>query len=323
MLRKTPDTPRRLTTDASKFLCHRAQMENYAHGTGHSIICAHISVTGQCNLNCSYCACGGRRRSDTVPYPVLRDYIGKLKTRGLESVILTGGGEPTLYPHFNELVRWIREQGLAVALITNGTQSHQVDCWDAFSWVRVSINTNFMGWEDKIRVGPAPLTGASLIYDGQSHETLHRVCGLLDNLGAVYLRAFPDYLLPCRQRAAAYDELERRMEGLEDRRITVLRNEQCAPRAAQCHLSYFRPYLSEVDGGTVYLCCLAMVGRAARSMPADLAVCKAEAILDFLDGKITPPIVPETDCAHCLFAETIEALDSWRCGPVSPHDVFV
>ena len=59
----------------------------------------------------------------------------------------------SMYKHFNELIRWLKEQNLSVALITNGTNARLVndDVWGMFSWVRVSVNL-FDEWESKINI---------------------------------------------------------------------------------------------------------------------------------------------------------------------------
>ncbi len=316
-------TPQRLTTGVAKFLCHPRQMTEYRHSTSHSVITSFISPTGACNLNCDYCCCAGHRRQVTIPYAVIQDYVLQLRSRGLESVILTGGGEPTLYPYFNRLVAWLRRQGLSIGLMTNGTQAHLVTDWDAFKWVRVSINTSFEGWADTISVGDAPLVGASLIYTGQSHETFRRVVGLLDKVRADYLRVSVDYLLPNAEFARQYAEAEERLADIDDPRISLLRNSRRAPHSTVCHLSYFRPFLSEVDGGTVYGCCIPVIEDGMRKLRSQDAVCKAESILDFLDGRIMRSVMPEQDCAHCLFADTVEALQSWVVGPRGPHEYTV
>ena len=133
---------RSFTSTGEKFWCHRSQMESYRDSTGKTVISTHISPTGQCNLTCEYCSVSKRTKYVHIEFKTMQRYVSLLKSRGLKAVILTGGGEPTLYSQFNELVRWIRnDMGLSVALITNGTTSSRIDddVMRLFSWIRVSV----------------------------------------------------------------------------------------------------------------------------------------------------------------------------------------
>lgn len=79
--------------------------------------------TGGCNFRCPFC-----HNSELLEGPLkeacsVKELLAFLKKRKgvLEGVCITGG-EPTLYPDLEELIRSIRELGLAVKLDTNGYQ---------------------------------------------------------------------------------------------------------------------------------------------------------------------------------------------------------
>ena len=323
----TPSTPRQFTSDATKFLHHPAQLVSYRQGKGHTVVSTHISMTAACNLRCSYCAYANRDRGQKIDLAVLKDYIEKLESRGLRAVTLTGGGEPTLHPDFNEFADWLCSRRLAVGLITNGTTQDRISAWEAFTWIRVSVNM-FEGWRDRIaakrdRMRDDATLGCSMIYTGQSIEELQAVSDLADNIGASYVRLVPSWLLSCEERAQQYVDLERKISLIPDARLTILRNFQRAPRCRACHLSYFRPYLSEIAGGTVYQCCVSILTGEDRKLPEAQRICAAGDVLDFLDRKIPTRIVPELDCERCTFADAVEALDAWTCDYSSAHDLFV
>ena len=65
--------------------------------------------------------------------------------RGLRSVILIGGGEPTLYPKFGDVVRLLKSGGVGVAVVSNGSRNHVIEeVADAFTqgdWVRYSLDS--------------------------------------------------------------------------------------------------------------------------------------------------------------------------------------
>jgi hypothetical protein len=102
-------------------------------------------LTTACNYACDHCVdldiLNQRNKFD---HDRLLDSIRNLAARGLRSVILIGGGEPTVYPRFAEAVRNIKELGLAVGLVTNGSRLDRVlDVADAFGegdWLRLSLD---------------------------------------------------------------------------------------------------------------------------------------------------------------------------------------
>jgi hypothetical protein len=75
----------------------------------------------------------------------LRAAIEELVGRGLQSVILLGGGEPTLYPGFGAMVRFLKGLGLQVAVVTNGSGNDRIAAVAEYftdgDWVRLSLDS--------------------------------------------------------------------------------------------------------------------------------------------------------------------------------------
>tara|TARA_Y100000310_G_scaffold298333_1_gene332193 strand:+ start:5430 stop:6488 length:1059 start_codon:yes stop_codon:yes gene_type:complete len=319
-----------------KFWRHRKAMEMYQYPVeGHSIISTHISPEGACNLKCPYCAVTHRTTHDRIELDVIKDYVNKLIPRGLKAVILTGGGEPTAYKYFNDLVRWLHWQGLSVALITNGTLTHKVDpvVWKMFSWIRVSINM-FEGWQNRILlpVDEIPETttkGCSFVftkhhelgeynltYAGYIDNYFKDISKVADQCGAEYIRVLPDCLLPqndLEQHHYLLDTVLAQAQVNDPRFFHQNKNHE-TPQCGTCHQAYFRPYLSEQDGGTVYPCDSVVLNDGAAVFMKEYAICKPDEILDFLDGKIPMKFNPIEDCKGCVFTENINMLDNWRNG---------
>jgi organic radical activating enzyme len=65
--------------------------------------------------------------------------------KGLRSVIVIGGGEPTVYPKFSESIRFMKSLGLQIAVVTNGSGMKKIaevaDCLDESDWVRLSLDS--------------------------------------------------------------------------------------------------------------------------------------------------------------------------------------
>jgi organic radical activating enzyme len=267
---------------------------------------------------------------------VIQDYITKLMTRGLKAVILTGGGEPTAYKHFNDLVTWLWFQGLHVALITNGTLTNKVDpeVWAMFDWVRVSINV-FPDWEKKIKLPHQYLhrdcvVGCSMVYT-ENHDTVDvfkKAIKVADRCNAKYIRVLPNCLLEQDKLIKQHENLDDLFHMLDDKRLFHQFKIHGTPHAGVCHQSYFRPYLSEaphaVTGkpGTVYPCDSLVLNDAQAYFNEDYQICAAEDILKFLDREIPFPFDPREMCHGCVFTDNVNMLDDWKYGKIDRFDEF-
>ncbi|MDJ0976435.1 MAG: radical SAM protein [Planctomycetota bacterium] len=105
-----------------------------------------LDLTTACNYACDHCIDwdilnSGISHEDEV----LRQSLAEMRDRGLKSVILIGGGEPTVYPRFADMVRYIKSLELQVAVVTNGSRNERIlevaDCLDSRDWVRLSLDS--------------------------------------------------------------------------------------------------------------------------------------------------------------------------------------
>jgi len=317
-LREKSDQEHKYTSTGVKFWKHPHQMSQFRLDGMNTIISTHIAPEGSCNLNCSYCSVKKRTRNFRIDIDVIKDYVTKLTQRGLEAVILTGGGEPTMYPDINELVEWLKyDMNLSVAMITNGTCTHLFELWDALSWVRVSIN-EIDDWENRIslptnKILPNTIVGCSYIDTGNFENIMPKLTKMLDKLEATYLRVLPNCLISRDELIKEHLRLTKIFETkVKDDRFFHQYKVHDTPSSPDCHQSYFRPYLSEVDGGTVYPCDSVVLNECAEHFHKKFQICKAVDVLDFLDRKIKPSFDPTIDCTGCVFHENVLMLDRWK-----------
>ena len=109
-------------------------------------ISINLDITTACNYACDHCV-----DMDILNKPIkyehdrLLDSIRLMAEKGLKSVIVIGGGEPTVYPRFVESVRFMKELGLQIAVVSNGSGMKKiaqlVDCLDENDWVRLSLDS--------------------------------------------------------------------------------------------------------------------------------------------------------------------------------------
>ena len=109
-------------------------------------ISINLDLTTACNYACDHCVdfeilnTGAR-----YDHEKLLSSLELLAKRGLKSVIVIGGGEPTTYPKFEEAMIRMKDLGLKLGLVTNGTGmakvrdiAHRLDAKD---WVRLSLDS--------------------------------------------------------------------------------------------------------------------------------------------------------------------------------------
>lgn len=109
-------------------------------------ISINLDITTACNFACDHCVDMDILNTGTkYNHQKLLDSIALMADKGLRSVIIIGGGEPTVYPKFCESVRFMKSLGLQVSVVTNGSGMRKIaevaDCLEATDWVRLSLDS--------------------------------------------------------------------------------------------------------------------------------------------------------------------------------------
>lgn len=108
-------------------------------------ISVELTLTNACNLRCVYCSdqdLRNRQGCENMDFEVFERLFADLVKGGTKGVVFEGGGEPTLHPNFDQLVRSARKYGLAVGLITNGTKTIDSEIVKELEWIRVSLDAS-------------------------------------------------------------------------------------------------------------------------------------------------------------------------------------
>lgn len=105
-----------------------------------------LDLTTACDFDCDHCVDYDRLNTgEKLDEEELLSSLNEMQARGLKSVILIGGGEPTLYPSFSKMVRYMKKLGLQVAIVSNGNHNNKIieiaDCLDEHDWVRLSLDS--------------------------------------------------------------------------------------------------------------------------------------------------------------------------------------
>jgi wyosine [tRNA(Phe)-imidazoG37] synthetase (radical SAM superfamily) len=105
-----------------------------------------LDLTVACNYRCTHCIDWDiLNTKHRLAEDELRASISLMAERGLKSVILIGGGEPTLYPGFSGFVGFLKELGMQVAVVSNGSRGDRLyeiaPLLDERDWIRLSLDS--------------------------------------------------------------------------------------------------------------------------------------------------------------------------------------
>ncbi len=110
-----------------------------------SPVSINLDLTSACNFSCPFCVDSRLiNAGKSLAMEEVRRTVDTLHSQGLLSVILIGGGEPTLHKNFGEIVHYIKSKGLQVGIVTNGSRLEKieaiVEALKEKDWIRISID---------------------------------------------------------------------------------------------------------------------------------------------------------------------------------------
>ena len=122
-----------------------------------------LDITTACNFACDHCVdmeilnTGIRYEHDE-----LLASIKLMAEHGLKSVIVIGGGEPTVYPKFVETILFMKDLGLQVSVVSNGSGMKKIaqvaDRLEAGDWVRLSLDSASEDVFQRMHLPKKPIT---------------------------------------------------------------------------------------------------------------------------------------------------------------------
>ena len=110
-------------------------------------ISINLDLTTACNFRCGHCIDIDVINSNgKFGHKELLSSLENMIKGGLRSVSLIGGGEPTLYSQFIEIVRFLKKRGVQLAIVSNGSRGEVLFGAAAYlksehkDWLRLSID---------------------------------------------------------------------------------------------------------------------------------------------------------------------------------------
>jgi len=200
-----------------------------------------LDLTTACNYACDHCI-----DWDALNLAVrhedgeLREALRNLRARGLQSVILIGGGEPTVHPGFGGIVRFLKQDlGVQVAVVSNGSRNEKIlevaDCFTRGDWVRLSLDSG------------ADATFQAMHKPKGKGITLDRICELAGEVKRANPALQLGFSFVITWRGARRDA------------VSVIENlgemEEAAARAKAAGFDYvsFKPFLTRAEAGAEVL----------------------------------------------------------------------
>ena len=115
-----------------------------------SPISINLDLTTACNFSCPFCVDSKLiNAGKSLTLEEVQKTIDTLCSHGLLSVIVIGGGEPTLHKDFEKIVRYIKSKDLQIGIATNGSRLEKIEAvageFKEKDWIRISIDAGREG----------------------------------------------------------------------------------------------------------------------------------------------------------------------------------
>ena len=126
---------------------HLQRVHDYQHNSLPTLGPESVGIvpTNACNLNCITCWSysplldvrpNTQWKRNQLPWETMQTLLKELAQLKTKRIILTGGGDPLVYPHFDDTVKLAKELSLKVTLISNLTLIRDLD-----AFVKLGIDT--------------------------------------------------------------------------------------------------------------------------------------------------------------------------------------
>jgi len=299
------------TSTGEKLLSHQNAIVDLKNKKNHPIV-LHIMPTETCNLRCIFCSVAQRgERGELYPdltMDQIKYVVEILKEKGLKAIILSGGGEPVIYPKINELIEYLHQGNLEIGLITNGVllkDNIRKNNIDKLTWIRVSINS--LDYLEKIilpEFNPKKTTfGMSYIWNLLSKERFEKIKEEIKNISRKnkleYIRLLPDCNLDDDNLEKEHKNLHKLAKELGE---PYFHQYKIHEQPEECHLGRVHPVL--YTDGMIYPCDSVVLNspKDDKRFHKKYSLCKWNEVKEFFNKKIEGSLIDTNKCPNCVFA---------------------
>jgi len=100
--------------------------------------------TNRCNANCKWCCYADVDKQVELSIEEIKEIILYFFALGTRAITFSGGGEPTVHPHIDDMLSFAKDKGISCGLVTNGLKwskkNLKLDVANkTLTWARMSI----------------------------------------------------------------------------------------------------------------------------------------------------------------------------------------
>lgn len=178
-----------------KLFCHSKEMADFiSKGRTDNPVNVEISPNNFCNANCPWCFYRisnykVKHSREEINIDVLKAALTELAAMGCKAISWTGGGEPSIYSHFDEAAEFAHKLGFKQGLFTNGYKA--IAKPELFEWIRISLT-------DKLEIPPTAKiyssktkTGINLNLTPENAVEIERLIKSAKEAGVKYFQIRP------------------------------------------------------------------------------------------------------------------------------------
>ncbi|MCK9630298.1 MAG: radical SAM protein [Methanoregula sp.] len=147
----------KVEVDSHKLIYHPERVSEWIRTGDCFPIYVEIGVTNRCNHRCVFCALDWCEKNPLdIDTEVMKRALHEMAECGVKSVMFAGDGEPLMHRDICDLITHARQQGLDVAIATNGVLFNREKLektLPSISWVRFSVDAGTPDTHKKIHCG--------------------------------------------------------------------------------------------------------------------------------------------------------------------------
>jgi organic radical activating enzyme len=225
----------------------------------------HIQLypTNVCNLNCSFCSCANRNRSEELPLEDIKEIITQAKNCGCRAATLSGGGEPVLHKNINEILNFILGLDIKIGITSNGIALNRVntEILNKITWLRIS-HSDLRSFDDKYKKHLSDIIQKCLDVDWSfsyvvtkeiNYKTLINVINFANDHKMTHVRIVSDLL--DLEEIISMDEIKNylKSQNIDDSLVIYQGRKNYIHGTKKCLISLLKPVIG--PDGKLYSCC--------------------------------------------------------------------